>query len=146
MDRNPAHEIVFLSCSEDCIAKNWHLRSWPTWHSESKLSNPTDTCLSVHRNPAHENVFLSCSGDCTTKIWDLRQPRPTLSIAAHANEILTADWCKYNDCVIATGSVDKVIKVWDIRAPQRELTALRGHTYASPPPPLPPQPQSHITL
>lgn len=80
------------------------------------------------RNPAHADVFLSCSGDCTTKIWDLRQNRPTLSIAAHANEILTADWCKYNDCVIATGSVDKVIKTWDIRAPQRELTALRGHT------------------
>lgn len=80
------------------------------------------------RNPAHADVFLSCSGDNTTKIWDLRQNRPTLSIAAHAHEILTADWCKYNDCVIATGSVDKTIKTWDIRAPQRELTALRGHT------------------
>jgi hypothetical protein len=43
-------------------------------------------------------------------VWDLRQPRPTLSLAAHAYEVLAADWCKYNDCVIATGSVDKSIK------------------------------------
>ena len=45
------------------------------------------------------------------QIWDLRQPRPTLSLAAHQFEILTADWCKYNDCILATGSVDKSIKV-----------------------------------
>ena len=42
-------------------------------------------------------------------------------------QVLTADWCKYNDCIIATGSVDKTIKVWDVRAPQRELTTLYGH-------------------
>lgn len=63
-------------------------------------------------------------------MWDLRQPRPTLSLAAHAFEVLAADWCKYNDCILATGSVDKSIKVWDVRMPQRELTSLLGHTYA----------------
>lgn len=45
-------------------------------------------------------------------------------------QVLTADWCKYNDCVIATGSVDKSVKVWDVRAPERELTTLLGHTCA----------------
>ena len=45
------------------------------------------------------------------QIWDMRHPRPTLSLAAHQFEILSADWCKYNDCIIATGSVDKSIKV-----------------------------------
>ena len=44
------------------------------------------------------------------QIWDLRQEGPTLSLAAHAHEVLAADWCKYNDCIIATGSVDKTIK------------------------------------
>lgn len=64
------------------------------------------------------------------KIWDIRQPLPTLSLAAHQFEVLTADWCKYNDCVIATGSVDKSIKIWDVRMPQRELATMLGHGYA----------------
>ncbi len=45
-------------------------------------------------------------------------------------QILAADWCKYNDCVLATGSVDKSIKTWDVRMPQREVAVLTGHTYA----------------
>lgn len=61
----------------------------------------------------------------------MRQQRPTLNLAAHAYEILSADWCKYNDCVLATASVDKSIKLWDVRAPQQELTTLLGHTCAA---------------
>lgn len=45
-------------------------------------------------------------------------------------QILTVDWCKYNDCVIATGSVDKSIKIWDVRVPDREVSVLAGHSYA----------------
>ncbi len=50
------------------------------------------------------------------------------SACAGRRQVLTADWCKYNDCVIATGSVDKSLKIWDVRAPERELTTLLGHT------------------
>lgn len=45
-------------------------------------------------------------------------------------QVLAVDWSKYNDCVIATGSVDKSIKTWDVRMPQREMAVLQGHTYA----------------
>jgi WD40 repeat protein len=45
-------------------------------------------------------------------------------------QVLSVDWCKYNDCVIATGSVDRTIKVWDVRVPDREVTVLAGHAYA----------------
>lgn len=45
-------------------------------------------------------------------------------------QVLAVDWSNYNDCVIATGSVDKSIKVWDVRMPQREMAVLQGHTYA----------------
>lgn len=45
------------------------------------------------------------------QVWDVRQARASLSLAAHQFEVLAADWCKYNDCVIATGSVDKSVKV-----------------------------------
>jgi len=82
------------------------------------------------RNPQQADVFLSASGDCTVKVWDVRQARATLTLAAHAAEVLAADWCKYNDCVLATGSVDKSIRVWDVRVPGRELATLLGHTYA----------------
>lgn len=87
-------------------------------------SHPLPSCI---RSPAHGDVFLSASGDTTVRLWDLRQPQPTLLLPAHAFEVLTADWCKYNDCIIATGSIDKSIKIWDVRQPQRELTTLFGH-------------------
>jgi peroxin-7 len=61
------------------------------------------------------------------KIWDLRKPASTMTIQAHAYEVLTADWCKYNDCLVATGSVDKSIKVWDLRRPDKEVLVLYGH-------------------
>lgn len=85
-------------------------------------------CAGACRSPAHGDVFLSASGDTTVRLWDLRQPQPTLVLPAHAFEVLSADWCKYNDCIIATGSIDKSIKIWDVRQPQRELTTLFGHS------------------
>eukprot|EP00882_Tetradesmus_deserticola_P029039 GHRQ01032430.1.p3 GENE.GHRQ01032430.1~~GHRQ01032430.1.p3 ORF type:complete len:101 (-),score=36.77 GHRQ01032430.1:314-616(-) len=88
-----------------------------------------DCCvLRCCRAPAHGDVFLSASGDTTVRLWDLRQPQPTLVLPAHAFEVLSADWCKYNDCIIATGSIDKTIKVWDVRQPQQPLTTLFGHS------------------
>ncbi len=48
-------------------------------------------------------------------------------VYVYCEQVLTADWCKYNDCLIATGSVDKTIKVWDVRQPGREMHLLVGH-------------------
>lgn len=42
------------------------------------------------RNPAAVDVFLSASGDTTVRIWDLRHAGPTLTLPAHAYEVLTA--------------------------------------------------------
>ena len=70
---------------------------------------------------------MSASGDCTFKIWDLRQPVSTLTVRAHQHEILTADWCKYNDCIVATGSTDKTIRLWDVRMPEKELRTIFAH-------------------
>ncbi|KAL3145040.1 hypothetical protein ABBQ32_003532 [Trebouxia sp. C0010 RCD-2024] len=94
------------------------------------LHESAQTCNPMYRNPANAEIFLSASGDNSVKVWDARKPLPTMSIPAHQYEILTADWCKYNDCLIATGSVDKSIKVWDLRRPGQELLSLFGHGYA----------------
>ena len=64
-------------------------------------------------------------------MWDTRSGRSTLTVQAHAYEVLCTDWCKYNDCLLATASVDKSLKLWDVRNPQRELATLLGHTCVS---------------
>lgn len=54
-----------------------------------------------------------------------------LAPPAMPGEILTHDWNKYNDTVIATGGVDKVIRTFDIRNPAGgPMSLLMGHEYA----------------
>jgi hypothetical protein len=60
-------------------------------------------------------------------------------------QVLSADWNKYNDCIVATGSIDKSIKIWDVRVPTRELTALYGHACVARRPPLLPSPALGLT-
>jgi peroxin-7 len=62
------------------------------------------------RNPQHANIFATASGDCSCMVWDARAAAPSLVLAAHPREVLALDWCKYHDCVLATGSIDKAIK------------------------------------
>ena len=64
----------------------------------------------LQQKPQNLNSYALILPTETPQVWDLRQGRSTMNLAAHAFEVLSADWCKYNDCVIATGSVDKTIK------------------------------------
>ena len=41
-----------------------------------------------------------------------KDSKPKQNILAHSNEILTCDWNKYNEFIIATGSVDRTVKIW----------------------------------
>lgn len=46
-------------------------------------------------------------------------------------EILTHDWNKYRDTVVATGGVDRLIRTFDVRNPAGgPLSAMAGHEYA----------------
>lgn len=54
----------------------------------------------------------------------------TMILPAHEFEILACDWNKYDDCIIATASVDKSIKVWDVRSYRVPVAVLNGHGYA----------------
>ena len=45
-------------------------------------------------------------GDKTVRVWDTREPTARATILAHEHEILTLDWNKYNEFVLATGAAD----------------------------------------
>ena len=45
------------------------------------------------------------------------------AVCLYRYEILSCDWNKYNDCVLATGSVDKTARIWVRRAPRCALRA-----------------------
>lgn len=60
-------------------------------------------------------------------------PPPPGAPAAPAvpGEVLTHDWNKYNDAVIATGGVDRAIRTFDIRNPAAgPASVMLGHDYA----------------
>lgn len=43
------------------------------------------------------NQFLFVSGDQTLRVWDVKSPGVKLVIPAHQAEILSCDWCKYDE-------------------------------------------------
>lgn len=44
---------------------------------------------------------------------------------------MTHDWNKYNDTVVATGGVDRLIRTFDVRNPAGgPLSVMQGHEYA----------------
>ncbi|CAG2057898.1 unnamed protein product [Timema podura] len=60
--------------------------------------------------------FASVSGDGALKIWNSHIPqRATMTLRAHDAEVLSLDWCKYDQNILATGASDGLIRGWDLR-------------------------------
>ncbi|OAA64240.1 peroxisome biosynthesis protein, peroxine-7 [Niveomyces insectorum RCEF 264] len=58
-------------------------------------------------------------------------PLPPGTLGMPPAEILTHDWNKYRDTVVATGGVDKFIRTFDLRNPaDGPLAVLPGHEFA----------------
>lgn len=74
-------------------------------------------------------MIASAGQDGTCRIWDVKTQKNALAIPAHAQEVLTCDFSKYED-VIATGSGDNTIRLWDLRMVSRPISMLTGHRYA----------------
>ena len=104
--------------------------------------------------PSNPALISAVSSDSHLRLFDLRTPSSakyhlTATIPVHAppprsqlnpavsaagaapTEVLTHDWNKYNDTVIATGGVDRLLRTFDIRNPAGgPLSVMQGHDYA----------------
>lgn len=145
---NLLQKDTFLSSSWDGCVKVYRPE-----HNQSILTLPTHSCTySAQWSPHGAGVLSAVSSDSHLRVFDLRTPASasnhlTMKIPVHApaqvlpgqappqgtapNEILTHDWNKYRDSIIATAGVDRIIRVFDIRMPgQGPLAQLMGHDYA----------------
>ncbi|KAK2067503.1 hypothetical protein P8C59_001241 [Phyllachora maydis] len=144
---NPITKDSFVSSSWDGTVKIWS----PT-RTESLKTLPIGSCTySVAFSPTNPAIISAVSSDSHIRVYDLRTPvsakyHLTTVIPVHAApappaagpaaaatpaEILTHDWNKYNDAVVATGGVDRALRTFDVRNPAAGPIALMlGHEYA----------------
>ncbi|KAK3943882.1 peroxisomal targeting signal 2 receptor [Diplogelasinospora grovesii] len=145
---NPITKDTFLSSSWDGTVKIWS----PT-RNESLKTLPIGCCTySAAFSPTNPAIISAVSSDSHIRLFDLRTPvsakyhltamipvhsSPSAAAPGHGGammppaEILTHDWNKYRDTVIATGGVDRVLRTFDIRNPSGgPLSVMVGHEYA----------------
>ncbi|GAO18137.1 uncharacterized protein UV8b_01207 [Ustilaginoidea virens] len=146
---NPVSKDTFISSSWDGTVKIWS----PT-RAHSLKTLPVGNCTySTSFCPSNPALVSAVSSDSHLRIYDLRTPssakyhlvstipihaagarpgvNPGLAAASQPAEALTHDWNKYNDAIVATGGVDRIIRTFDIRNPTTgPLSVMHGHEYA----------------
>ncbi|OLN88314.1 Peroxisomal targeting signal 2 receptor [Colletotrichum chlorophyti] len=139
---SPVTKDTFVSSSWDGTIKVWS----PT-RDHSLRTLPVGNCTySASFQPSNPHIISAVSSDSQIRIFDLRTPvssryHLTTMIPVHAAgpsfpssapaEVLTHDWNKYRDTVIATGGVDRAVRTFDIRNPTAgPLSVMQGHEYA----------------
>ncbi|KOS17785.1 Peroxisomal targeting signal 2 receptor [Escovopsis weberi] len=145
---NPVSKDSFISSSWDGTVKIWS----PT-RNFSLTTLPIGTCTySTAFCPSNPSLISAVSSDSFLRVFDLRMPvsakyHLAVGIPVHAlpappgappnpggsppSEVLTHDWNKYRDTVIATGGVDRLLRTFDIRNPVGgPLSVMQGHEYA----------------
>lgn len=117
-----------LSASWDTTIKLWDPNSTSslcTYAGHSKL------VYNAMFSPLIPNTFASVSADGYLKIWNMfNNDRPIASLKSHDGEVLTCDWCKYDQNILATGSSDGLIRGYDIRHFGVPMFELKGCDYA----------------
>eukprot|EP00039_Didymoeca_costata_P011087 m.152754 g.152754 ORF g.152754 m.152754 type:complete len:319 (+) comp15056_c0_seq2:334-1290(+) len=120
----------FLSSSWDSVINLWDPRSDVP---RASFREHTGMVYNSVWSPRTPGTFASASGDGTLKIWDARNNAHSVqTYTGHQGEVLSCDWSKYQEFLVVTGSVDKLIRGFDIRAGPGSppLFTLAGHTYA----------------
>ncbi|KAI0014355.1 peroxisome targeting signal type 2 receptor [Xylariaceae sp. FL0662B] len=144
---SPITKDTFASSSWDGTVK-----IWSPARKDSLKTLPVGNCIySTSYCPSNPNIISAVSSDSHLRVFDLRTPvnaqyHLTTKIPVHQPspaplpypapppmpaEILTHDWNKYRDTVIATGGVDRVVRTFDIRNPSAgAASVMMGHEYA----------------
>ncbi|KAJ2898866.1 peroxisomal targeting signal 2 receptor [Zalerion maritima] len=141
---NPTAKDTFVSSSWDGTVKIWS----PT-RPDSLRTLPVGACAySVSFSPHNPAILSVVAADSHIRVFDLRTPSSaqyhlTAKIPVHMSggvvpvasapptELLTHDWNKYREGVIAAGGVDRVVRTFDIRNPAGgPLSVLQGHEFA----------------
>ncbi|KAG5997853.1 hypothetical protein E4U52_002716 [Claviceps spartinae] len=138
---SPVTKDSFISSSWDGTVKIWS----PT-RAHSLKTLPIGSCTySASFCPSNPALISAVSSDSHLRLFDLRTPSAATNhlvsnIPVHGTatypgatpaEVLTHDWNKYNQTVVATGGVDRIIRTFDIRSPNGDpLSVMPGHEYA----------------
>ncbi|PHH88222.1 hypothetical protein CDD83_7813 [Cordyceps sp. RAO-2017] len=149
---NPVTKDTFVSSSWDGTVKIWS----PTRNHSIKTLPIGNCTYSTAFCPSNPALVSAVSSDSHLRLFDLRVPASAkyhlvAAIPVHAPaappgaalalggagaasspaEVLTHDWNKYNDTVVATGGVDRLLRTFDIRNPAAgPLSVMQGHEYA----------------
>ncbi|PFH60944.1 hypothetical protein XA68_18519 [Ophiocordyceps unilateralis] len=135
---SPVTKDTFVSSSWDGTVKIWS----PT-RNHSIKTLPIGSCTySTSFCPSNPALVSAASSDGQLRVFDLRTPSSAkyhlaVAIPVHASpssppaELLTHDWNKYSDSVVAVAGVHRLISTFDVRYPApAPLSIMRGHEYA----------------
>ncbi|XP_077145402.1 peroxisomal biogenesis factor 7 isoform X2 [Ranitomeya variabilis] len=148
--QGPVH--VFKEHNQEVYSVDWsqtrgeQLLISGSWDRTAKLWDPS-VGKSLCTFTGHENIvystiwsphipgcFASASGDQTLRIWDVKTPVSKLVIPAHQAEILSCDWCKYDEfspfhaSILGSCSYDFTVRLWDFSKPSPLLETVEHHT------------------
>ncbi|XP_071536873.1 peroxisomal targeting signal 2 receptor-like isoform X2 [Panulirus ornatus] len=115
---------LFISASWDAT-----LKLWDPNHGKSLLTMLGHDALVYQAvwSPRLSGCVASVSGDGTLRIWNAKKkPQPSMTIRVCEGEVLSCDWCKYNQNVIATAGTDGAIHGWDLRQPGQAVFNLKN--------------------
>uniref|UniRef100_A0A5F9CUV9 Peroxin-7 n=1 Tax=Oryctolagus cuniculus TaxID=9986 RepID=A0A5F9CUV9_RABIT len=140
------NEHVLVTCSGDGSLQLWdtakaagplqvyreHSQEWDPTIGKSLCTfrGHESVIYSTIWSPHIPGCFASASGDQTLRIWDVKTTGVRIVIPAHQAEVLSCDWCKYNENLLVTGAVDCSLRGWDLRNVRQPVFELLGHTYA----------------
>lgn len=130
---NLVDKSSFTSSSWDGTVKLWTPSRKQSLLTLSTVSseNKNNCCYQASFSPHDPNLIASANANGHVQIWDTRSSKPMVAdVIGHGGmEVLTLDWNKYQQGVLATGGVDKQARVWDIRS-MKPLTQFIGHDFA----------------